>query len=116
MVVQPGDGQPQVTGPERLAGISKQPPPPARPRVRNQDGGDRLDVSSGLRPWRGRLNDQVGDLGRGTVPDVVLEPRPGDNDGCRPWFLPVTADVPGPIGADQAPQIFEIAAGCPRER
>src|ERR1700694_1879628 len=61
------------------------------------------------------LDDQGRDLSRGTLPDQVLEPCPRNDDRLSSCPLTVPIHIPGAIGANQAAQLLEIAAGCPRD-
>lgn len=114
VLVQPGDGQAEVARTERLGAVAHQDDNGAGTRVGDEDGRGRPGVTAQLGQRRGGLNDQFGDLDRGTLPDEVLERCPRHGNWCGPRSLAVCGYIPRPIGADQSAEFFEIAAGCPR--
>lgn len=115
MVVQPGDCSAQVARPERLAAVAHQHDDGADIQIRNEDGGVRPDGAARLGMRRLGLNGQVRDLGCGTLPDEIFEPRPRRDDRSQARRLAISLHIPGPIGANQPAQIFEIATRCSRE-
>src|ERR1700737_5436928 len=97
VLVQPGDRKAEVTSPERPGTIAREHHDGAGTKVRDKEGGGR----------------DLRDVGCGTLPDGVLERRPGDDDRGRARSLAVSAYVPGRIGANETAQFIEIAARCP---
>jgi len=98
MVGKPGDGQVEVTGPERLAAVPNQRHDRADTAVRNEDGGVR----------------QARDLRSGTLANEIFEPGPRDHDGGRPRGPAISCYVPRAVGVNQPAQFLEIATGCSR--
>jgi len=94
----PGDGQVEVTRPERLAAAPDQRHDRADAAFRNEDGG--------VRPAR--------DLRSGTLANEIFEPGPRDDDGGRARGLAISGHVPRAVGVNQTAQFLEIAAGCSR--